>query len=72
MMQPKNDMSLREQFSKISADEQQAVINYFNLHNAAIWIFTHLSDDAVSYINRCISLSAEKVESSLDEDLVDK
>lgn len=57
----KKQLDLRSQFNLLEPKEQEAVINFFNLHNAAIWIFTSLSQPAVDYVNLSIKLSQEKI-----------
>lgn len=61
----KENIDLRAMYNALNPAEQQAVINFFNLHNAAIWIFSGLSPQAVEYVNLCISLSQEKVDKSV-------
>lgn len=47
-------------FFKLSTDEQAAVTNFFNLHNAAVWIHAKLSKEAQDFIQKCINFSAEQ------------
>lgn len=44
-------------FKKLPVSEQEAVQNFFNLHNAAIWIYNFLTDEAKSYVDAAISVS---------------
>lgn len=59
--QPDKVPDLRSMFKNISADEQQAIINFFNLHNAAIWIYNKLSAPAMEYVELSIKFSQEQI-----------
>lgn len=50
-------------FKKLPISEQEAVQNFFNLHNAAIWIYNFLTDDAKTYVDEAINFSQ-----AMDED----
>lgn len=53
--------NLRQKFFSLPPKEQQAVTNFFALHNAATWIYDNLTKDAESYVNLCIKLSKEQI-----------
>lgn len=52
--------SLRDLFLKLSEKDKNAVTHFFNLHNAAIFVFTTLSKEGVAYAEYCMKLSQEK------------
>lgn len=54
----KTAIQLQSEFLKLSAKEQAGVTNFFNLHNAAHYVYEGLSEDAQSYITYCIKLNA--------------
>lgn len=56
-MKPVQDLG--QIFRGLPANEQVAVINYFNLHNAAIWIYGNLSKEGVEYVNLAVQASVE-------------
>lgn len=49
--------SLRDEFMKLNKEEQDKAIHFFNLHNAANWVFLNMADETKQYVNYCISLS---------------
>jgi hypothetical protein len=57
-------LNLRDRFQKLSAKDQQALAHFFNLHNAAIFIFQSLAPEAVEYAELCMKLSQEQEELS--------
>lgn len=64
----KKAVDLRSEFLALDQKEQQAIANFFNLHNAAHFIYDLLSDKAKNYVSYCIQLSSEadKIESKKD------
>ena len=64
----KKAVDLRSEFLALDPKDQQAVTNFFNLHNAAHFIYDLLSDQAKSYVSYCIQLSSEanKIEKKKD------
>lgn len=58
----KKQLDLQSKFKSLDPIDQEAVINFFNLHNAAIWIYSSLSSAAKEYTDFSINLSQEKVE----------
>lgn len=55
---------LQKEFLSLSLDEQAGVTTFFNCHNAAHFVYDHLSEQAQNYVNYCIRLSqqADKIE----------
>lgn len=51
--------SFNEKFRALPVKEQEAITNFFNLHNAAIWIYNNLTDEAKQYVDFCISMVNE-------------
>lgn len=56
--------TLQKRYLSLSPREQLGVTNFFNMHNAAHFIYDGLSEDAQQYVNYCIRLSvkADKIE----------
>lgn len=52
-------VNLRQKFSALSQHDQSAVVTFFNLHNAAMFVYNNLSKDAQEYCEYCISVSQE-------------
>lgn len=46
-------------FRALDAKSQAAVTHFFNLHNAAIFIYATLSKEAAEYAEYCMNLSME-------------
>lgn len=46
-------------FRSMEKNDQDLAIHYFNLHNAAIWVYQQASEKAREYINTAISYSVE-------------
>lgn len=44
-------------FKNLPVSEQEAIQNFFNLHNAAIWIYNFLTEEAKAYVDKAISVS---------------
>lgn len=65
-MDPKQK-TLAEQFRGFEPNDQQAITNFFNLHNAAGWIYTNLSQLCKDYIDQCIEFSKEANEPTEEE-----
>lgn len=57
-------VNLRERFRQLSSEDQQALSHFFNLHNAAAFIFHSLSPEAVEYAELCMKLSQEQEQPS--------
>lgn len=55
---PAKQIDLRDSFLKLSNNDQQAVTNFFNVHNVAHWIYYNCSADAQKYISYCIRLNS--------------
>lgn len=58
-IQPAPD--IRKKYAALSQHDQAAVVTFFNLHNAAIFVYNDLSKDAQEYCEYCIQLSHENV-----------
>lgn len=54
-----NDFNLRDGWLKLSPQEQQGVTNFFNLHNAAAYVYETLSDVGREYIDATLRLNSE-------------
>lgn len=54
-------------FRNLEKADQDAAIHYFNLHNAAIWLYQQVSGPAREYINTAISYSVEYKENQQKE-----
>lgn len=54
-------------FRSMSKSDQDLAIHYFNLHNAAIWLYSGASDAAKEYINTAISYSVEYKEKQVQD-----
>lgn len=55
-------------FRELGKTDQDLAIHYFNLHNAAIWLFQGASDAAKEYISTAIAYSVEYKENKLSKD----
>lgn len=51
--------NFRELFMNLPKVEQDKLTNYFNLHNAAIWVYLQMSEDAKKYCELCIKMTNE-------------
>lgn len=58
-------INLRQMYFGLKPNEQQAVTNFFALHNAATWIYDNLEKDSKKYVDTCIKLSREQVNDGL-------
>lgn len=64
--------NLQHKFLELSPRDQMGVTNFFNLHNAAHFVYDGLSEEAQQYVSYCIRLSqqatkVEEKETHLDE-----
>lgn len=50
---------LRGMFLALDPIEQKRVTTFFNLHNAAMFVFEQMGEDAKQYTNYCIQLASE-------------
>lgn len=62
--------NLAQVFREMPEREQVAVTTFFNLHNAAIFVYEGVQAGTKEYIDECIRLSQESVE--LQGTLLDK
>ena len=64
--QNKTALNLQKRYLELSPRDQLGVTNFFNLHNAAHFVYDGLSDSAQQYVAYCIRLSnnAVKVEAN--------
>lgn len=62
--QNKTALNLQKRYLELSPRDQLGVTNFFNLHNAAHFVYDGLSESAQNYVSYCIRLSqnATKVE----------
>lgn len=51
--------TLQKRYMALSPRDQLGVTNFFNLHNAAHYVYDGLTEDAQSYVTYCISLSTK-------------
>lgn len=56
-VQPAIDLATR--YRSLPKEQQESIVHFFNLHNAATFIFNAMSPDAQDYSRICIELSAE-------------
>lgn len=52
--------SMAEQYRSLPQDQQEAIITFFNLHNASTFVFNQMSDKAQDYCRYCIEMSQEQ------------
>ena len=52
-------IDMRKAFLALENNEQQAITNYFNLHNAACWIYSNLSKPAQEWVTLSINATVE-------------
>lgn len=55
----KKAINLRDEYLKLPSDEQAMITNFFNLHNAAHFMYDKLSKEGQSYVNYCIRMAQE-------------
>lgn len=65
------EKSFAEKFRSLPILEKEKVTNFFNLHNAATWMFLQMSQEAKDYTNEAISASSVAMKSSVDEAVED-
>lgn len=56
-IQPSLDLATR--YRSLPKEQQESIVHFFNLHNAATFIFNSMSPDAQDYSRICIELSSE-------------
>lgn len=56
-----------QKFRNLPILEKEKVTNFFNLHNAATWIYLQMSDDAKDYCSEAISCSTISMSNSIEE-----
>ncbi len=56
---PQNNtaLNLQKRYLSLSPHDQVGVTNFFNLHNAAHYVYDGLSEEAQKYVAYCIRLS---------------
>lgn len=54
-------------FHGLPKEEQDKIIHYFNLHNAAIFLYQSLSEKGLDYVNAAIAYSVEYKEGASDK-----
>lgn len=54
---PKKDFNMNEEWLSLSPMEQQGVTNFFNLHNAAHWVYEQLSETGQKFVSSCIKMN---------------
>lgn len=57
----KQMFNLRDGWLKLSPKEQQGVTTFFNLHNAANFVFESLSSEGKAYIEATIKLNEDVI-----------
>ena len=50
-------LNLQKRYLSLSPHDQVGVTNFFNLHNAAHYVYDGLSEEAQKYVAYCIRLS---------------
>ena len=50
-------LNLQKRYLSLSSRDQVGVTNFFNLHNAAHYVYDGLSEEAQKYVAYCIRLS---------------
>lgn len=58
--------SFAEKFRNLPILEKEKVTNFFNLHNAATWMYMQMSDAAKDYCNEAISCSQTAMQESVE------
>lgn len=56
----KSGIDLRKEYANLPVQDQQAISHFFNLHNAAEFMYSSLSSPAKEYVEICINLAQEK------------
>lgn len=60
--QNKTALNLQKRYLSLSSRDQVGVTNFFNLHNAAHYVYDGLSEEAQKYVAFCIRLSQNATE----------
>lgn len=60
--QNKTALNLQKRYLELSPRDQLGVTNFFNLHNAAHFVYDGLSEAAQQYVAYCIRLSNNAVQ----------
>lgn len=67
MMQQKNNENYAKKFRELPLLEKEKVTNFFNLHNAASWMYLQMSEAAQEYTKETINSSAIAMQESIQE-----
>lgn len=58
----KTALNLQKRYLSLPPRDQVGVTNFFNLHNAAHYVYDGLSEEAQKYVSFCIRLSQNATE----------
>lgn len=64
---PKPQMTFAQKFRNLPILEKEKVTNFFNLHNAATWVYLQMSEEAKEYTNEAVSVSSQAMQNEIHD-----